>query len=121
MQCLNKSGVAHSEISLIFSGINDWGTYEWAEKNALEEIRNEYQDFTPCIVSLQKKVGNCLGASGAVSFIAALGALNKQEIYSALYQSSVTRGKICDKPKYIMINAFGCGSFATMLIKGIEE
>lgn len=120
LQCLEESNVPFSDVSLIFSGANDWGIYEWAEKKAIEEISVQFQDFKPCVVSLLEKCGNCLGANGAISLIAAIGALTNNDVFSSLYYSSSVHGNVSvyDKPKYIMINTYGCGNFATILIKG---
>lgn len=113
---LKQAEIAPQEISYIMTGANGIQHGDQMELQAISEVfANEVFVTAP-----KKHFGECYGASAALSAVAAVLSLQNN---TSLYSQRLHEGRLdCDLRmlkdiEYIMINAYGYGGYATIILK----
>lgn len=82
-----------------------------SELNAIEAV---FEGDTPHLISTKQHTGHTFGASGGLSLDVAIEMLNRDEVISFPYETTVTQTN--NKPQTVLINAVGFGGNAVSIV-----
>ncbi len=121
---LKDAGLKENDIDGIFSGANSRQDCDWLEANAIKDVFTARAKDIP-VSAVKSMTGECYSASGALQIVAAVGAIQRQEMPPTInYQLKDRR---CDlncvanqkqplKINHLMVNCCGPNGANTSMI-----